>query len=77
MFVEWIQQCHDTGIAGGGHEDLSGPCRYAVGQYFGSGSQLPELVHLETRQRVSNIIADTSNMVDTNINIVTIGTKIQ
>ena len=77
MFGVWIWQCHDTGIAGGSHEDLSGPCRYAVGQYFESGSQLPELVHLEMTQRVSHIIADTSDMGDTNIIIVTTGTKIQ
>ena len=75
MSIVWIQQRYDTGIARGGHEDLSRPCRYAVGQYFGPGSQLPELVHLETRQRVSNIIADTSDMGDTYINIITTGTK--
>ena len=46
------------------------PCRYAVGQSFGSGNQL-----LKTRQRVSNIIAYTSDMGDTYINIVTTGTK--
>ena len=45
---------------------------YAVRLSFGSRSQL-----LKTRQRVSNIIAYTSDMGDTYINIVTTGTKIQ
>ena len=75
MSVVWIWQRHDTGIARGGHEDLSRPCRYVVRQYFRPGSQLPELVHLEMRQQVSNIIVDTSNMGNTYINIITADTK--
>ena len=74
--VELIGRHHNTYIAGGGGEGLLRPSRDDVRLWVGIWCHSSELVVLKTRKSICNIILDTSNVLDTNIEVIVSSTKI-
>ena len=62
--------------AGGGNEGLLRPSRDDVGMWVGIWHHYSEAVVIETRKIICNIILDTRNMLDTNIEVIVSSTKI-
>jgi len=75
-FFLWSWQCHDIGIARGSGEGLYWPCRDVIQLWHSGRGKLSKFLHLKTREAVSNVIAYTSDMDNTYIDVVTTCTKV-